>query len=626
MAIERVEKVAIFGMAQEFPRIARGLQRLSMLHIERIETVGVSRGADDTLADADDRLSRAEAGIEALKPYAAKKGGIPFAKPQLTEAELLAADAEEQWRTVERALSLTQGMPLLRARIAQAKNADEALAPYEKLTVRVGDIRSEQHVFMALGTVQEASYEKFLDEAALFEAVVQSIDQKGDMRAVFIACHKSQREGMDAAMRSAGFIDAALGFEGTVGEEQRRLRAEMAQAQAQLDDAQRELAVLAKDMASIELLRDCCAVKRQRAALALDAGHTQQAFYLCGWVRERHVDELRERLEALSEGIAIEIITPEADEKPPTAMRNGRLLRPFEAVTEMFSAPSPYEADPTWMMAPFFLCFFGLMLADAAYGIALTALALLMLKLVRPAGRSGQIVAVLAMCGVATLLWGILFGSWFGESFLPALWFNPMDDPMLMLLLCLGIGLVHISCGILMKGIALVKERRYLAVVFDCGFILCVLWGAVAALLGARAGLTVLYVGIAGMFLTGGRDRPGILKKFVGGFSEVYGLSGYLSDVLSYARLFGMGIATGVISMVFNTIAGMLMGNIVGIVFASAVLFVGHTFNFAINALGAYVHACRLQYIEFYNKFYEGGGRVFTPYAFKTKYTQLIRG
>jgi V/A-type H+-transporting ATPase subunit I len=196
---------------------------------------------------------------------------------------------------------------------------------------------------------------------------------------------------------------------------------------------------------------------------------------------------------------------------------------------------------------------------------------------------------------------------------------------MLMLLLCLGLGMIHITVGILMKAKALIKERKYIDVVFDCGFILCILWGAVAAFAGLGFGMTLVLIGVIGILLTAGRDRKGLHKKLLGGFSSVYGLSGYLSDVLSYSRLFGMGIATGVISMVFNTIGRLLMGNIIGIIFGILVMIIGHTFNIAINTLGAYVHASRLQYIEFYNKFFEGGGRVFVPFAFRTKYIQLIQ-
>ena len=139
-----------------------------------------------------------------------------------------------------------------------------------------------------------------------------------------------------------------------------------------------------------------------------------------------------------------------------------------------------------------------------------------------------------------------------------------------------------------------------------------------------RQALTVVLICVLGVFLTAGRDRKNLIGKFTGGFGAVYNLTGYLSDVLSYSRLFGMGLATGVIGMVFNTIASLLTTSWIGWPFALIILVAGHGFNIAVNTMGAYVHACRLQYIEFYDKFFEGGGRTFVPYAYKTKYIVLI--
>ena len=628
MAIDRMKKVAIFGMAEEFANISHGLQRLSMLHIANIETLDNVSHDDggESLTRADSRLNKVEAALVALKPYDKSKRGMLSAKPRMIESELMAVDNEQNWCFVEQAISHGQQLPVLRSRFLQAQNALETLSPYEKVEMRISDLRKSQHAFMALGSVPIASYDALCADAQALGALVETIDLKKDLRTVFVAVHKSQQESMQPLLSGAGFTDANLTIEGTVKEEQLRLQADIEDIKRQTEQIEKALDELSKHISQLQMLFDYCSVLRTRATLALESGRTSKAFYLTGWVRERQADQLTEKLTALSDTIVVDFPEIKEGEMPPTAMRNGKFLHPFESVTEMYSSPSPYEADPTFAMAPFFLCFFGMMVSDAAYGIILTVLSIVILKLMKPSGMMGQIVVIIAMGGVSTLIWGAVFGSWFGEALLPPLWTNPLEQPIPMLLLCLGIGMIHITTGILMKAKALIKEHKYLGAFFDCGFVLFVLWGAVATFAGVSFGLTIVYTGLIGIFLTAGRDRKGIMKKFTGGFGAVYGLSGYLSDVLSYSRLFGMGIATGVIAMVFNTIAGMLMGTIPGFIIAVAVLIIGHGFNIAINTLGAYVHASRLQYIEFYNKFFEGGGRAFVPFTFKTKYVQLIQG
>lgn len=628
MAIDRMKKVAIFGMADEFARIAHGLQRLSMLHISAIEPVEDVEHDDggDTLTRADKRLSEVENALTAIKPYFEGGRGMLSPKPVLTEAELEAADNEENWDIVRRATNVCQQIPSLRSRYLQAQNTLLSLRPFERFDADVEDIKSSRLAFMALGTIPEVSYAALVDGAQALDAVVQSVELINDMRTVFFVCINEQTERAHALMQDAGFVEAKFSFSGTVKGEQARLNQQMDDIQQQIEQAQQDLANLAEHTPALEALFDSCTVQRQRAALALESGRTGKAFYLTGWVREKQADKLTDALIRLSDAIVVDFPERKEGEMPPTAMRNSRLLKPFESITEMYSMPTPYEADPTWIMAPFFLCFFGMMMSDAAYGIIMTIGALLMMKLAKPGGMMGQIVAVIAMGGIATLLWGIVFGGWFGAPLLPPLWFNPLDEPITMLILCLALGFLQITVGIFMRAAALFKEKKYLAILFDCGFVLCVLWGAVAAMVGLSFGMTLALVGAIGMFLTAGREKPKIMSKFVGGFSAVYGLTGYMSDILSYSRLFGMGLATGIIAMVFNTIAGMLMGNPIGIVFAIIVLIIGHTFNIAINALGAYVHSCRLQYIEFYSRFFEGGGRVFVPFTFKTKYVHLNQG
>jgi V/A-type H+-transporting ATPase subunit I len=204
---------------------------------------------------------------------------------------------------------------------------------------------------------------------------------------------------------------------------------------------------------------------------------------------------------------------------------------------------------------------------------------------------------------------------------IPAL-LSQIGDAMLVLGLCLGLGVVHIITGLIIGMYMEIKNGNILAAIFDkLSWILAVL-GGIAWLVGGIIGTVGMYVfltGVALIIFTSARNKPGnVIKKFVLGLGAVYGITGYLSDILSYARIFGMGLSTSVIEQVFNTIAGMVMGNVLGYIFGIVILIVGHTFNIVINAMGAFVHTARLQFIEFYSKFYQGDGRAFAPLTVKT--------
>ena len=623
MAIERMKKVKILGLTDDFPRISRGLQHLSMLHIQAIEqNVDLQKGEGGAaLTQAQEAFNRVQDAMEFLSGYGKTKKGFLEPMPTMTEEELCNAPTEHAWQVVDQALAIEEELAKIRAQQTQMQTQIALLQPYTALDARVADIAPTAHAIMLLGTVQQNM--AFCQAVEELGGVVNILQRDGENWPVFVCAHQEEAEALQSAMRLAGFAQTTLNITGTPREEIEKLQQHMQTLHQMRLEQEQKAAGLMDAIGELQILYDQCGIRQQREALVEQTGQTSKTFLLTGWVVARKADRLREELNRLSEELYIEIEDPPEGEIPPTAVRNGKWLRPFEAITDMYSHPLPTEMDPTALMAPFFFCFFGMMVSDAGYGILLTIGALLLLKIAKPRGMMGQITAVVAMGGISTLIWGAVFGGWFGEELLPAIWFVPLEEPIMMLGFCLALGMVHLSAGILAHAWQEWKARRPLDAVCDSLFILCTLWGIPMLLLGWNVGMYICLFGLAGLLLTGGRAKKGFFGKVTGGLSSLYGLTSYLSDILSYSRLFGMGLTTGVIGMVFNTIAGMLMGNPIGMVIAVLVLVVGHVFNLGINALGAYVHACRLQYIEFYGKFFEGGGQAFVPFAYQTKYIQI---
>ena len=402
--------------------------------------------------------------------------------------------------------------------------------------------------------------------------------------------------------------------------------------------ARLELASLAEESAgaNIGLLEDWSDYLTSLLERAEDAErfrYTQRTFVLNAWVPENAAELIEEALRAAAPSCEVSFSLPEEGDEPPTLARNGRLVAPFEAVTNMYSVPSPYERDPNLCVMIFFLLFFGIMLSDAGYGLVLAAGAFLLLRFARMETPVRKMLFILGFGGVSTVLWGTLFGGWFGITlsadspsavirFLNRLkWFSPLEEPLLMLGLCMGLGAVQILTGMGLRFAALVREGKLLDALMDVGswflFFLGLGMFGISSFPGLFPlrlwGLEAMAGGLAVLVLTQGRHERGLLRKIGKGFSSLYGLVGYLSDLLSYARLFGLGLATGVIALVMNTLAVMLFSNPWTAVLGVAIAAGGHLFNLAINVLGAYVHDCRLQYIEFFSRFYTGGGRVFRP-------------
>ncbi len=276
------------------------------------------------------------------------------------------------------------------------------------------------------------------------------------------------------------------------------------------------------------------------------------------------------------------------------------------------------------------------MMGDAGYGIIMALATYWFLRKMKPKGDTKKLVGVIFIGSIFTIFWGAIFGGWFGnagELFgIGPIWFNPSEEPIKMLALCFGLGVIHIFAGMGVKAYVNIREGRILDAIFDQGlwyvfYIGLGLWlGGGMANLGAtltQVGKIMSIVGAVGLILTQGRDKKNIFAKFFSGLLSLYDVTGFLSDVLSYSRLFALALTTGVIGTVMNQLGAMVGTSWYGWIIAAAILIGGHVFNIAINVLGTFVHTSRLQYIEFYGKFYEGGGKLFRPLGIRTKYTDV---
>ena len=270
------------------------------------------------------------------------------------------------------------------------------------------------------------------------------------------------------------------------------------------------------------------------------------------------------------------------------------------------------------------------------YGLLLSILSGIVIYKFKPKGTVEKLLKLLCLCGISTVVWGALFGGWFGDVIaqvtsgrieLKPLWFNPVEDPMKLLIWSFAFGVIHLYAAMGIKAYEAIKKGKILDAVFDTGFWYVFLTGLILLLVGGKAGTIGKYMALSGaalLILTQGRTEKNVFKKLTKGVGSLYNAVGFMSDVLSYSRLLALGLATGVIASVINTIGTLFGFNVIGIIVFAVAFIGGHSFNILINALGAFVHASRLQYVEFYGKFFEGGGKPYKPFKINTKYVNII--
>lgn len=324
----------------------------------------------------------------------------------------------------------------------------------------------------------------------------------------------------------------------------------------------------------------------------------------------------------------------------PVKLKNNKVFESFENITSMYSVPKYKEIDPTPLLAPFYIFFFGMMLSDAGYGLVMfvgTLIALTTFNLDEDARKS---IKMFFLLSISTIFWGIMYGSYFGDFIkIAPLWMKPDSNVGLLMIVSVVMGLIQIYVGLGIKAYMQIRDKDYFGAFADVGLWYITLTGAIIWALSAFVDLASLGVpaviiaiakygtiaGMVGIVLTNGRQESSIGGKLGQGFYALYGITSYVGDLVSYTRLAALGLATGFIAYAFNIMVSMVSTSWATIIFGVAIFVVGHVFNLFINALGAYVHTCRLQYLEYFGKFYEGGGTSFEPLKYNSKYFKISK-
>ena len=655
MAVSRMRKIQILAHCGAKEEIVAALREGGALHITE-PSVELTKDADDEARRERERELAAELGKleylrNFLKPYVPK--GKPLEnmfKPKLLlSVEELRATVDgfhvESW--YQRCIDLEGRMRSAEAEIGRKEALARELGHWTGLDMAVEDVGDTRLVRATLLNVEGSDLAGLRAEVAeaTAETDLVEISKSGSsIYAVAFFLKDEEAAVMPILKRHNARPVDLIGASGRPAVATSDQLSEADGLRKKIEEYKEEATELAREFDTVLVVLDEVAEGLAKKSVEENFGATSHTFLVEGWIRGRDEEALRQHLAAISPEIEIQARDPERGEEIPIDLTNRALVKPFEFVTTLYGRPVYWEFDPTPLLSPFFILFFGLCLSDAGYGITLAILALVLGRKMDKASEGRKLMQLLLLGGIATAIVGALGGGWFGIPIeaLPG-WLrsvvviNPLEEPMTMLNIVFILGITQIVTGLAIRMVGEFKEGRWLDGILDqlvwIVFLLFLAPLGYSFILGGAVPPSAMGVATKGAMImgivvvaTGARKNPKPVMKVLGGVLKLYDIVGYFGDVLSYARLLALGLATAANAMAINGVAEMAMENpLAGPIAAVFVILGGHVFNIAVNTLGAFVHSGRLQYLEFFSKFVEGGGRAFTPFKVEKKYSVVQR-
>lgn len=667
MAVMPMQRIGIYALKSRRKPILELIQRRGVveIHAEKAEDA-VFRQTDTAPAKArfENNTSTLQAALEALDKLEPEKksllapleGRTPI---PLSRYEETAGAAGKTLRAASRVNALWKKCADDRAEILRLEAQIRMLEPWSRLDVSM----------RTTGTASTAAFigsfpAEYTEEALKAEiargapeidgVAVEVLSAGTQQTCAFLLCHASNGAKLEAFLRSIGFTYPADRSKKPPQARMQDLNARIEKLRAEIDGAEAEIRTYAALRGAMQYTIDYFSMRIEKYDVLGRLWQSPHVFVITGYIPAESAPALEKELTEKFEAY-VELETPAEDEDVPVKLKNNAFAAPVEGVLESYSMPGRKEIDPSTLMAVFYYFLFGMMLSDAGYGLLMVigcGVALAEFKNMEESLR--KFLKMFLYCGISTVFWGAMFGSFFGDAVtvigktffnvniaIPALWFTPLNEPMRLLLFSFLIGVIHLFAGLGAQFYQLARQGLWKDAIFDVVFWYMLVGGGILYLLSMQmfadmvslgftlpaavgtAGAIAAGIGAVGIVLTAGRESRSPFKRLLKGLYGLYGVSSYLSDILSYSRLLALGLATGVIASVFNQMGAMLGNSPAGVAVFVFAFLVGHTLNLGINVLGAYVHTNRLQFVEFFGKFFEGGSRKFNPFSAKTKYFKI---
>lgn len=665
MAKLQMQRVSICAVKKNRKEILERLQNLGVMEINVFEDEELEKmDTFDARQRFEKRVVLVEHAIEILGEYAPAKTSLfdgLKGKEDISKKnyETIISTREEILKSAKEITLTHKEIEELKASQVKIENQIEGLIPWLSLDVPM-TYKGTDKTELLIGTmdnemtpegIYSAIYEQFDKEPAVDVTI---INKDKDASYVSVITLKEDAQKVEEALRLAGFSKPSNRVDEVPGKYKEELEAQILSRENTINEKKEKIVAFSKRREELKLIADYYRIRKDKYEVLGKLPQSERTFFVSGYVAAEQIPVLKEKI-GNKYSCVIDVEDVKDEEDVPVILENGTFASSVEGVVESYGLPGKNDIDPSKITAFFYVVFFGLMLSDAAYGlIVFLACFIVIKKFPKMSVTMQKSIRLFMYCGISTMVWGILFGGYFGdlipivsklffghEVTVKPVWFAPLDDPMRLLIYSLAFGLIHLYVGLGIKGYMCLRDKDIVGFIFDvvCWFVM--LSGLVLMLIPSQifvsmSQMNVVFpdwlnttakgMAIAGavgiLFMAGRRSKNFGLRVALGAY-DLYNITGWLSDVLSYSRLLALGLATGVVASVVNQMGSMAGNGVLGIIIFIFAFVVGHIFNMAINLLGAYVHTCRLQYVEFFGKFYEGDGRPFNPFKENTNYIEV---
>ncbi len=667
MAIVEMRKLSIYSTKKHRKNILEFLQDIEAMEIDALDSGDIPFEKMDTagerirfqkIADEFDHV------IELLGQYDTekRKALINLENTLISRDEYkeIEKNRRKYYSKAKDVLELEKKIFESKATITRKENKIATLSPWSKLDIPLNSEKTKcTRIF--IGTFPESLTEEQLYAIATkgleepIPVTAEILYNENQITNVCVIATNRVADQVEENMRSCGYSKLPFLSHRVPIKAMEKRQNDIVIEEKAIADAEEQLATFVEYIPKFKIAADYFRTRSEKYRVLGTIPQSDNVFFIQGWVEKKQAEGIAKTLEEKFDAV-VEI--EQDDENAPIKLKNNHFSESSEGVLESYGLPTHGRVDPTFVMSLFYVFFFGMMLSDAGYGIIMAiGCAVVLLKFPRMASGTNKMLRLFFWCGISTAFWGFMFGGFFGDAIdvvahtffgvpettavLKPLWFAPLDNPMRLLIWCMLFGIIHLYAGLGMKGYEYLKNKDIVGCISDVIAWYLFLTGLIFMLLPTQifasiAQMTFNFpgwfntlakvmtiVGMVTIILMSGRANKNWGLRIALGAYDIYGVTGWLSDVLSYSRLLALGLATGVIASVINSMATMQGNTPLGVVIFILVFVLGHTLNIAINLLGAYVHTNRLQYVEFFGKFYDAGGEPFRPFKTNNKYIEI---
>lgn len=661
MAVCKVKKVNIFTHLELKDKIVEELQKTGCIQIIDVTSKLKMPGLLDFNAinntDSISALPEVKYCIDFLSNFKDK--------PKKSDKSLVTSDNVYDYKKLsslyfqydykniyEKCKELDEDLKNLKNRENHIKNIQEQLEEWKQLDLKVEELEGTKNTKIIVGNLPSKDFVSCLEKIKKIGKEIEIIkisENKKQCKITILSISEYytsikkilSKYNIDYFKVPLEFSETPLNILGDISKELKNIE----EKRKTIYDVSKKLY---RENLSLYLAFDYLSILKSKKDIERYIKQTKKVIIIEGWILKKNQNELKNILYKKYKELEIVFSDPKESDDIPVALKNNEFVEPFESVTELYGIPKYKEFDPTPLFAPFYFIFFGMCLSDAGYGLIIAALSYWALKKYKFEGMVKKFFGLFFLGGLSTFIMGAVMGSWMGDTlnYLPENMLfiraflidkisllDPIKNPMPLLLISLSLGVIQIYTGFIIKFISNIKEGKIKTGLMDQGSWLLLISGLLLYIiantidsLAAYESITIyiIWAGLLSVVITQGRSNKNIILKAAGGILSLYNLIGYFSDILSYSRLFALGLSTAVLAVVVNTFV-MLFKDIpiIGIVVAALIFIIGHLFNMLIAGMGAFIHSTRLQYVEFFTKFYEGGGTPFKPFRVITKYIKV---